>query len=212
MFDLEQSIADWRQQMLATGIKFPVPLEELEIHLREEIERQMKSGLDEQKAFEISVQQIGQANLLKTEFKKAGGFIGWLGENKSARINRILGALWLAYCSSMLWMLLLVAASISAGFHGPTFSWVESVLSGILVALIGGYIFLRGAIGSILLFRGNTRDRRMICLLALLILTTGCLVQINALKISMFVGANVVFSLISIWFLRPQKKSNSKAY
>ena len=37
MFGLEQAIADWRQQMLAAGIKTPVPLEELEIHLREDI-------------------------------------------------------------------------------------------------------------------------------------------------------------------------------
>lgn len=70
MFDLEQSIADWRKQMIAAGIKTPVPLEELEIHLREEIERQMRSELNEQNAFEISVQQIGQAKPLKTEFKK----------------------------------------------------------------------------------------------------------------------------------------------
>jgi hypothetical protein len=60
MFDLEKSIAEWRKQMLAVGIKSPVPLEELEIHLREEIERQIKSGLNEQNTFEISVQQIGQ--------------------------------------------------------------------------------------------------------------------------------------------------------
>jgi len=39
MFELEKSIADWRRQMLAAGIKSPLPLEELEIHLREEIER-----------------------------------------------------------------------------------------------------------------------------------------------------------------------------
>ena len=71
MFDLEQSIAEWRRQMLAAGIKTPVPLDELEIHLREEIERQMKSGLSEQKAFEISVQQIGHPKILKNEFKKA---------------------------------------------------------------------------------------------------------------------------------------------
>ena len=70
MFDLEQSIADWRRQMLAAGIQTPVPLEELEIHLREEIERQTKSGLDGQKAFEIATQQMGQANALKKEFKK----------------------------------------------------------------------------------------------------------------------------------------------
>ncbi len=58
------------KEMLAAGIKTPVPLEELEIHLREEIERQMKSGLSEQKAFEISVRRIGQPEILENEFKK----------------------------------------------------------------------------------------------------------------------------------------------
>ena len=61
--------------MLAAGIKTPVPLEELEIHLREEIEQQSKTGLNEQETFELSVQQIGQAGMLKTEFAKAGGII-----------------------------------------------------------------------------------------------------------------------------------------
>ena len=71
MFDLEQSILEWRKQMLAAGIKTPVPLEELEIHLREEIEQQRKSGLSEQESFKISVQRIGQPNMLKSEFKKS---------------------------------------------------------------------------------------------------------------------------------------------
>jgi len=70
MFDLEQSIADWRKQMLAAGIKSPVPLEELEIHLREEIERQVKSGLSEQEFFNSAVQKIGQAHIIQNEFKK----------------------------------------------------------------------------------------------------------------------------------------------
>jgi hypothetical protein len=73
MFNLEQSIAAWRQQMLAAGIKTPVPLEELEIHLREEIVRQMESGLDKQKAFEISVQRVGQPKVLDREFKRSEG-------------------------------------------------------------------------------------------------------------------------------------------
>lgn len=71
MFNLDQSIADWRSQMLAVGIKTPAPLEELEIHLREEIEQQMKSGVSEQTAFEISVQRIGQPKTLDGEFKKS---------------------------------------------------------------------------------------------------------------------------------------------
>jgi len=70
MFKLEQLIAEWRKQMLAAGIKTPVPLEELEIHLREEIGQRMKSELNEQRAFEIAAKQIGQPNALKNEFKK----------------------------------------------------------------------------------------------------------------------------------------------
>jgi hypothetical protein len=70
MFNLEQSIAEWRRQMLAAGIKTPVPLEELEIHLREEIEQQMKSGLSEAEAFTASVRKIGHAQTVQSEFKK----------------------------------------------------------------------------------------------------------------------------------------------
>jgi len=86
MFNLEQAIADWRQQMLAAGIKTPAPLEELEIHLREEIEHQRKSGLGEQESFEISVQRIGQPKILKEEFKINEG-------NIMKRIAVILAAL-----------------------------------------------------------------------------------------------------------------------
>jgi uncharacterized membrane protein len=42
----------------------------LEIHLREEIERQMQAGLDGQKAFKIAVQHIGQPESLESEFRK----------------------------------------------------------------------------------------------------------------------------------------------
>jgi hypothetical protein len=71
MFDLEKSIAEWRRQMLAAGIKTPTPLEELESHLREEIELQIKSGLTEPRAFEFAVQWIGQPKMLNVEFKKS---------------------------------------------------------------------------------------------------------------------------------------------
>jgi hypothetical protein len=70
MFNLEKSIFGWREQMLAAGIKTPVPLEELENHLREEIEQQIKLGLNEQEAFKASVQKIGQARAVQNEFKK----------------------------------------------------------------------------------------------------------------------------------------------
>lgn len=56
--------------MLAAGIKAPMPLEELENHLHEDIEQEIKSGRSEQQAFAAAVQHIGQATLLRQEFIK----------------------------------------------------------------------------------------------------------------------------------------------
>jgi hypothetical protein len=70
MFDLEQSIGEWRRHMLAAGIKSPLLLEELESHLREEIERHMRTGFCASYAFDIAVGQIGKAQSIKTEFTK----------------------------------------------------------------------------------------------------------------------------------------------
>jgi hypothetical protein len=71
MSDLERSIAEWRWRMLAAGIKGPVPLEELENHLREDVEEQMRAGTGEQQAFETAVQRMGDAGDIKGEFNKA---------------------------------------------------------------------------------------------------------------------------------------------
>jgi hypothetical protein len=70
MFNLEQSITEWRKQMLAIGIK-PEALEELESHLRDEIERQTKVAVAQPQAFDIAVKTIGQGAELKKEFRKA---------------------------------------------------------------------------------------------------------------------------------------------
>jgi hypothetical protein len=78
MFNLEQSITEWRKQMLAAGIQTPVPLEELESHLREEVGAQIKLGLGERQAFEMAVKTIGRSTELKKEFKKASGASVWL--------------------------------------------------------------------------------------------------------------------------------------
>jgi hypothetical protein len=72
MFNLEQAISEWRGQMLAAGLGDARVLDELEGHLREEIERQVKSGLTAHEAFDISVALIGQARPLQKEFKRSG--------------------------------------------------------------------------------------------------------------------------------------------
>jgi hypothetical protein len=70
MFDLDQAIEEWRQQMLAAGIKSPVPLEELESHLRDDIEEQLRTGVSAQAAFNAAIARLGRADVLKSEFKR----------------------------------------------------------------------------------------------------------------------------------------------
>jgi hypothetical protein len=84
MFDLEKSIADWRKQMRSTGIKSPALVEELESHLRNEIERQMKAGVNSQRAFEEAVQQIGAPDALRNEFQRANALT--VGQKKPIAI------------------------------------------------------------------------------------------------------------------------------
>jgi cation transport ATPase len=70
MFDLENAITEWREQMLAAGIKTPVPLDELEHHLREEIRRQTALGLSAPDAFPAAAKNIGLGEALNAEFEK----------------------------------------------------------------------------------------------------------------------------------------------
>jgi hypothetical protein len=71
MPDLEERIMEWRWQMRAAGIQSPVPLDELESHLREDLERRMQSGASAPEAFAAAVEQLGEAAALKNEFVKS---------------------------------------------------------------------------------------------------------------------------------------------
>ena len=72
MRDLEELVANWRAQMVAGGIKSPQVLDELESHLRDDLEAQVRAGFTATRAFEIAVQRLGQAASLECEFEKVG--------------------------------------------------------------------------------------------------------------------------------------------
>jgi hypothetical protein len=73
MFDLNQAIAEWRRQMAAAGVKAVEVLNELENHLRDDVEQQMRSGTGAQQAFQAAVRRIGSPRALQAEFKKVRG-------------------------------------------------------------------------------------------------------------------------------------------
>src|SRR5215470_6560510 len=76
MFDLEKAIADWRKQIITAGLKKGEALDELEDHLRNDIQQQIQAGLTAERAFESAVERIGRAQALKTEFAKISRRLG----------------------------------------------------------------------------------------------------------------------------------------
>ncbi len=93
MFNLEQSISEWRWQVDSAGLNNPDILDELESHLREDWARRVDSGESEEQAFEGALQGVGETGLLKHEFAKLRG-------NKWAWFNNLKAVLARAFVSS----------------------------------------------------------------------------------------------------------------
>lgn len=56
--------------MLRAGIQCASSLDELESHLRDEVEHLMRSGLNSEQAFQSAVERLGRAEILQPEFTK----------------------------------------------------------------------------------------------------------------------------------------------
>jgi len=196
--NLEANITAWRQQMQVAGIQSPVPLEELEGHLREEIEAQVKLGMSEAEAFEVAVRNIGPARGLKAEFNQAEGSAGWLEADKATQINRVLGLLWMVYCVGSFWKL-------THGLGSGILSLDFQITPLFMVAVLMDLIYLRGLVASVLLMGGVRRERRFILFLAILDAVGGVVV----LLIKPFQPLSFAFTILgfmSIWLLWPPQK------
>lgn len=134
MFDLEQAITEWRRRMLAAAIKCPVPLEELESHLRDDVERWIISGLGAAQAFEVAAQRIGPAIELKSEFKKARSILGKPKETMKEKLISVLHAVVLLIGME----LILPALAKWRGHRALSTFDVKILLLGAAVFTIGG--------------------------------------------------------------------------
>ena len=132
MFDLEKAIHEWQRQMSSEGVSASVLLDELESHLREEVETKIRSGLDAQRAFENAVQEIGRPDMIKNEFKKIGA-IGrvteWLMIGVCAAFVALilfLGSATVVLCFTNLGDRLMAAAAMAAAL-AVSFTWRRAI-------------------------------------------------------------------------------------
>lgn len=144
--------------MLAAGIKTPVPLEELEIHLLEEIERQTKSGSNAAEAFEAGVLKIGQGRVLQNEFSKVT-----TGQGIGRVILLLIG--WLAASCVLLYSMLCLDMNWNFFSFSPRWNW----------AVPGQIVGIVGSLAAIWFLAKASRDRagRVGSLLVCLLLTGG---------------------------------------
>lgn len=70
MFNVEKAILEWRNRMAAGGFTNDEILNELEGHIRDEVEQHQQAGLGAKEAFEEALESIGQVHALKDEFAK----------------------------------------------------------------------------------------------------------------------------------------------
>ena len=157
--------------MLAAGIDSRERLDELESHLREEIEQQTKSGMGEREAFNLAVLKIGQPSVLDAEFKKTSSLYGFLSRRRTLRIalsiNGLLGLVWLI-------CLLNIFAMPSAAFNGR--SRLAVLIASTHISdghsLLVFLIVSATLVGSALLVFDSKWGRSIIRTIALLLLST----------------------------------------
>ncbi len=125
MFNLESAIAEWRRQMLSNGIKAPVPLDELESHLRE----QLANRCVDQKIFNTAVGELGNAHLLRSEFKKVNR------NNMKRKITIAVAVFAVLFGSSIIMPALAQHNHRNAGIWAT--DEVVPVLAGCMIALAG---------------------------------------------------------------------------
>ena len=70
MLDLVSQIRSWRENLAAEAVYGPADLDELEIHLREELASLTGQGLSEQEAFAVACLRLGDSKRLSPEFAK----------------------------------------------------------------------------------------------------------------------------------------------
>src|SRR5439155_8951122 len=136
MFDLESQIGGWRSDVAAAMGNVPEPLDELESHLRDDIERRIQLGADAQSAFEAARAQLGEAKRLAQEFAKTSDrrwIPGWIAIGTVAAAV-LLAATW-------------ATARASSGKVQPLMAWH-------VITVVGGYVAMLavGMLGAWSLF------------------------------------------------------------
>lgn len=154
MFDLNEQIINWRNNLTQPKTLGSSDIDELESHLREEIENLNALNLSDEEAFMVAANRLGQPDSLSEEFAKVNTSMLW--RKRFFRAGAIVFA-WLML--SYIWQVFSRICQILAvfsGFRGYTLNVID-ILSQVTFFGIVVYVLYRisrkKAIGEISFFK-----------------------------------------------------------
>jgi hypothetical protein len=133
MFTVEQAVENWKNDLRQKQTLMETDIEELESHLREEMERLTPLGLTEEEAFVIAARRIGDTTQMAAEFAKVNTAAIW----KTRFLWMVVGVLILRILSSCANFL-----STAGVFLGHQFAGISWLTAGILSVAVQTMILL----------------------------------------------------------------------
>jgi hypothetical protein len=176
MFNLNRSLADWREELRRGGACSPDDLEELEGHLREEMTRLAEAGLSSEEAFIVAARRLGRTDLLNGEYAKINAPRVWMHRSH-----------WMAVGI----FLYLVAAAAAAALQ-------RVLMTGAAIASLNPYVF--GVLSPLV----NVAVMAMIAALVVLAVSRraghkrGILAGGAAVKLALVLGTLIWFTLLPL--------------
>jgi hypothetical protein len=137
MFDLDERIRSWRQTLPPALANRPEVAEELESHLRDEVDRLARAGRTPEQAWEAAVAQLGEPATLAAEFDKA---------HRPAWLPARLSVALLVGCALLLGVFL-ASRAVQARLGVLLASHVFAITIGYLAALTVGFVAMSGIVG-----------------------------------------------------------------
>jgi len=150
MFDVNESIAGWRNGLATNENYSTADLDELESHIREQVDALRESGLSDEESFWLAARRLGDGESLTDEFAKVNGGRVWAN-----RLLWMMGGILVCLLASSLagaawWGTVFAGATLglsgsilgAAGVIAKTLAWILSV--GIVCAL-GSFVAARSS-------------------------------------------------------------------
>lgn len=156
MFDLNQQISNWRKNVIEKGSCHVSDVDEMESHLKDEIDQLKSQNLSEQEAFLVAAHRLGQPDAIAEEFAKVNGTL-WLRKIFYALCGVF--AFWAANQIAEAVSKVFLMLATAFGYRGSSLGIATGIfkIAVLIVIIYLGYLIVRSYAGG---FQNSLRSTK----------------------------------------------------